>query len=238
MIEVITFDLWNTIFNNRFYTDFRLDYFTQFLEKKDIVYSIRDVKNAFNLAFYLPERNYEENDHIYTEDRIVKLLNILNINLTEPDKDLIKNKFEETILKDPPSLKIGVKQTLEELSSNYRLGLISNTGVTPGRIISRIFQEYEIFKYFDVKIYSDEIGYYKPHPILFKTALREFNCNPQNAIHIGDKLETDIKGAKDCNMLAIWFNESHSSNSVFINPDYEIHEIPEVLQIIENLNKF
>ncbi len=30
MIEVITFDLWNTIFNNRFYTDFRLNYFTQF----------------------------------------------------------------------------------------------------------------------------------------------------------------------------------------------------------------
>ena len=94
MIKAITFDLWNTIFNNRFYTDFRLNYFTQFLKKKDIAFSIRDIKNAFNLAFYLPERNYDENNHIYTEIRIIKLLNILNIDLTEPDKDLIKKKFE------------------------------------------------------------------------------------------------------------------------------------------------
>ncbi len=185
------------------------------------------------MVFYLPERNYEENDHIYTEERIVKLLDILKIDLTEPDKNSIKDKFEEAILKDPPSLKMGVKQTLEDLSSDYKLGLISNTGITPGRIISRIFQEYEIFKYFKVKIYSDEVGYYKPHKIIFKTALESLNCIPQNAIHIGDNLETDIRGAKDCNMYTIWFNELKSPKSEIVQPDYEIHKIPEVLQIIE-----
>ncbi|NVM36114.1 MAG: HAD family hydrolase [Candidatus Lokiarchaeota archaeon] len=236
MIEVITFDLWNTIFNNRFYTDFRLNYFTQFLEKRQIAISFQEIKKAFDLAFYLPERNYEENDHIYTEERIAKLLNILKIDLTEPEKTIIKIKFEEAILKDPPSLKMGVKQTLEELSSAYKLGLISNTGITPGRIISRILQEYEIFKYFRVKIYSDEIGYYKPHKIIFKTALESLNCIPQNAIHIGDNLETDIKGAKDCNMYTIWFNENKYAKSEIIQPDYEIHEIYEVLQVIQKLS--
>lgn len=235
MIQAITFDLWNTIFTNRFYSDLRLNYLTQLLERRQIPFSFNDVKNAFDLAFYLPKRNYEENDHIYTEERITKMLNILNIHLTKPDTGLIKNIFEEIMLNDPPPLKKGVKKTLEELSLDYQIGLISNTGVTPGRIIIRTFQEYDILQYFHVKIFSDEIGYYKPHPILFKSALREFKCIPQNAIHIGDKLETDVKGAKDCNMLTIWFNESNSPKLDTIKPDYEIHEIPEVLQIIKRI---
>ncbi len=235
MIKAITFDLWNTIFDNRFYSDFRLNFFTLFIEKKQIVYDLQEIKNSFNLAFYLPERNYEENDHIYTEDRIAKMLDLLKIDLTERDKELIKNEFEEIILNDPPSLKTGVKQTLEELSSDYKIGLISNTGITPGRIISKVFQEYEIFQYFDVKIFSDEIGYYKPHKIIFKTALESLNCIPQNAIHIGDNLETDIKGAQDYNMYTVWFNESKSPKSEKIQPDYEIHEINEVLQIVQKI---
>lgn len=236
MIEAITFDLWNTIFENKFYSDFRLNLFIQFLEKKQIVSDLQKVKNSFNLVFYLPERNYDENNHIYTEDRIDKLINLLKIDLTELDKDFIKNEFEEAILNDPPSLKIGVKKTLEEISSDFKIGLISNTGITPGRIINKVFQEYEILKYFDVKIYSDEVGYYKPHKIIFKTALESLNSNPKNTIHIGDNLKTDIKGAKDSNMYTIWFNEKKSPKLENIQPDYEIHEICEVLQILQKLN--
>jgi putative hydrolase of the HAD superfamily len=235
MIQAITFDLWNTIFTNRFYSDLRLKYLTQFLESKKIPYSLDKLETAFRSAFYLPERNYEENDHIYTEDRISRMLNILNLDLSTIDRELITKEFEEAILKDPPPLKIGVKQTLEELSSDYKIGLISNTGITPGRVIRRVFQEYEILKFFQVKIYSDEIGFYKPHPILFEMALKELGCPPQNSIHIGDKLETDIKGAKDYNMFTIWFNDSNSPNSKLIQPDYEIHEITEVIQIVKNL---
>ena len=235
MIQAITFDLWNTLLTNRFYSDLRLEYLTQFLESKKLPYSLDNIEDAFRSAFYLPERNYEENDHIYTEDRISKMLKILKLDLTKFDSDLIKREFEEVMLRDPPPLKLGVKKTLKVLSSDYKIGLISNTGITPGRVISKVFQEYEIFKFFQVKIYSDEIGYYKPHPILFKTALKKLECSPQNSIHIGDKLETDIKGAKDNNMFTIWFNDSNSLGSENIQPDYEIHEIPEVIQIVKNL---
>ncbi len=188
------------------------------------------------MTFYLAERYYEDNVHIYTKNRLESVLNSLNIDLIDEEKDLIVKEFEEEMLRDPPSLKNGIKETLEELSSNYEIGLISNTGITPGRIIDKVLQQYDIFKFFKVKIYSDEIGYYKPHPILFKTVLRKFKCKPHNVIHIGDKLETDIKGAKDSNMLAIWFNESPSSKSEFIIPDFEVHAISDVIKIIENFN--
>jgi putative hydrolase of the HAD superfamily len=235
MIQAITFDLWNTIFKNKFYSNLRLKFLTQYLENKQSSYSSSSLKVALKSAFNLPKRNYKENTHIYTEERVSKLFDILKIDIPKSDKDLIIKEFEEVILKDPPSLKFGVVQTLEKLSLNYKIGLISNTGITPGRVINRIFQDYKIFKFFQVKVYSDEIGYYKPHPLIFKKALSELKCSPQNTIHIGDMLETDIKGAKDCNMLTIWFNETNSPRSDYIQPDYEIYQISEVLQIIENL---
>jgi putative hydrolase of the HAD superfamily len=148
----------------------------------------------------------------------------------------MKDKFESIMLKDPPPLKEGVKQTLDELSTNYKIGLISNTGITPGKIIIKVFQEYNILDYFQVMVFSDEIGYYKPHPSIFNSALKELGCNPRNAIHIGDRLETDIKGAKDCNMYTVWFNTSNTTETKKIKPDYEIQEISEVIPLIININ--
>ena len=235
MIQAITFDLWNTIFTNRFYTEKRFNWFIQYLSEKNISLSKIELENAFKISFDLSRRNYEENNHIYTEDRILRILKILQIDLDKSDRDIIKKKFEEVMLDDPPSLKKGVKKTLEELSSDYKIGLISNTGITPGRIITKVFQEYNILQYFQAIIFSDEIGYYKPHPILFNIALKKLECEPKNAIHIGDILETDIKGAKECNMFTIWINDSFSEKSKTIKPDYEIQEISEVIPIINNI---
>ncbi|MFW9999864.1 MAG: HAD family hydrolase [Candidatus Hodarchaeota archaeon] len=235
MIQAITFDLWNTIFTNKFYTEIRINWFTQFLKERDIFFSLIDIKNAFNIAFNLPEGYFKKNNHIFTEDRLLIMLNILKLDFSENDKDLIKNKFEAVMLDDPPSLKKGVKRTLEELSLTYKIGLISNTGITPGRIIIKVFEEYNILQYFQVMIFSDEIGYYKPHTLLFNTALKELECDPRYAIHIGDRLDTDIKGAKECKMYTIWVNDSFPQNLKDIKPDYEIQEISEAIPIIKNL---
>lgn len=235
MIQAITFDLWNTIFNNRFYTEMRLHWFSQFLNEKGISQSEIDIENTFKFGLHLHKRNFENNYHIYTKDRILEVLKILKIDLSKKDKAIIKKEFEEVMLIAPPSLKKGTRQTLETLSSDYKIGLISNTGITPGRIIIKVLQEYNILQYFQVKIFSDEIGYYKPHPILFNKALKKLECDPRNAIHIGDILETDVKGAKECNMHTIWFNDSFSKKSKKIKPDYEIREISEVISIIYNI---
>ena len=144
MIQAITFDLWNTLLTNKVYSDMRLSFFTNFLETRGIIHSFKMVKEAFSLAFNLPPRDLEriKYRHIYTMTRILKMLEILNIELSESNKNLIKQNFEDTMLIDPPLLKTGVKQTLKILSSDYKLGLISNTGASPGRIIIKVLENY------------------------------------------------------------------------------------------------
>jgi HAD superfamily hydrolase (TIGR01549 family) len=237
MIQLITFDLWNTIFNNRHYSDLRFDYFVQFLKEKQIPFSIQELKNAFKSTFYLLDVNLEEIGyrHIYTRDRISRLLLALNIKISKSDFKEIEVAFEEMMLKAPPPLKEGVKETLQELSENYEIALISNIGISPGWIVKKVFKTYDIEKFFKLTLFSDETGFYKPKPIMFEIALKNLKCKPQNAIHIGDRLETDIKGAKACNMLTIWFNDSNSPQSEEIQPDYEIDQIYDVVSIIKGI---
>ena len=133
MIEAITFDLWNTIFNNRFYTEMRLNWFTHFLDENNFSISKMDIENAFKLGFHLPKKKLRMYKHIQTEVLISKMLNILKIDLSNNDKDFVQKEFEEVIMNDPPSLKEGthtlcsVHTSLFSHSPEWALTLLRHT---------------------------------------------------------------------------------------------------------------
>jgi putative hydrolase of the HAD superfamily len=237
MIQAVTFDLWNTLFSNKSYTQLRLQQFFQFLHKREIFLPFDKFEEAFHANFHFTEVTFEEIEfrHIYTEDRILKVLESIKVQITNSDIEILKNKFESEMLNDPPLLKNGVKQTLELLAPECKIGLISNTGVTPGKTISKILKEYNILQYFDITVYSDETGLFKPHRKMFEKPLDEFNIKPENAVHVGDMLETDVKGANEFQMKSIWINDRNSPRSPEIIPDFEIKQISEVVEIVKEL---
>ncbi|MEJ2252093.1 MAG: HAD family hydrolase [Candidatus Lokiarchaeota archaeon] len=238
MIEAITFDLWNTIIKNHSYFNERIDIFIDTIKTYDYSISYDGLKKAFEKTFYLYEINIKEIEyrHIYTEERLENLLKYLDITLEEEVKKNLIDRFETVLLEDPPLLKKGVKFTLETLSNKYKIGLISNTGITPGKILNKALEKREILQIFDILSYSDEIGVYKPHKEIFKRTLNNLKTKAKRAVHIGDILETDIIGAKDYGMKAIWVKNKQSNNPNNIKPDFEIMKIPELLDIINLLD--
>ena len=237
MIEVITFDLWNTLITNKSYSGQRLQIFFQFLQERDIFITFEELRTAFNSRFHFSEVTFEEIEfrHIKTIDRILNVLKEIKTEISKADLDYLTQELEVMMLQDPPLLKDGVKKTLEELASSYQIGLISNTGVTPGRVLSKVLDDHTILDFFDATVFSDESGFFKPHPNMFKMPLKKLKCKAQNAIHVGDMLETDIKGANDCKMFSVWINDSNIINSINIQPDYEIQHIYEVVKIVSDL---
>jgi HAD superfamily hydrolase (TIGR01549 family) len=238
MIQAITFDLWNTLFTNKSYSELRLQQFYRFLQDRRIFLPFDKFQEAFHAKFHFTEVTMEDIEfrHIYTKDRISQVLEGIDVKVRLLEIDLLKDEFESEMLHDPPQLKIGVKKTLENLAPNYQIGLISNTGVTPGKTINKVLEEYNILQYFDSTIYSDEIGLFKPHPKMFEIPLNKFKVKSKDAVHVGDMLETDIKGAKNYGMNTIWFNDMNSPKPTEILPDYEIKQISEVIQIIQELS--
>jgi putative hydrolase of the HAD superfamily len=237
MIEAITFDLWNTIFQNKSYSESRIDFLLQYLTYNGFIGDRFLVESCYNHIFlhYNNENSNRNFQHIYNDNRVEKVLKCLKVNLSASEKQKLLDVLESEMLKDPPLLKEEVRDTLKELSPKYKIGLISNTGITPGDVIKKVLEKYDILKFFRVTIFSDEIGYYKPYGLLFQKALTQLGSKPENSIHIGDLLHTDIKGAKDYGMLSIWFNDLDQKRQPNIVPDFEVSNMREIIKIIKSI---
>ncbi len=87
--------------------------------------------------------------------------------------------------------------------AGLRLGVVCDTGLTPGRVVRRLLDDAGLLTYFDVCVFSDEVGVPKPHPRMFHTALEALAADASQSAHVGDLLRTDVAGARGVGMASI-----------------------------------
>jgi HAD superfamily hydrolase (TIGR01509 family) len=98
----------------------------------------------------------------------------------------------------------GVAETIPQLSAaGYRLGLISDTSLTPGRVLKEFMLADGLLQYFSVLTFSDETGYCKPDSRMFLRTLEALGADTAHAAHVGDTPRTDIAGAQAVGMVAV-----------------------------------
>ena len=107
------------------------------------------------------------------------------------------------VLAHPPDLSPGADRAVRELAARgVRLGIVSNTGRTPGVILRRVLERYGLLGYFGAISYSDEVGFRKPEPEIFRVTLARSGVAPEEAVHIGDNPDADVVGAQGAGMRA------------------------------------
>lgn len=52
----------------------------------------------------------------------------------------------------------------------------------------------------------------KPNPLLFEVAAARLGVAPDEIWFVGDRLDTDVRGARDAGMTAVWFDAHRTSN--------------------------
>ena len=55
---------------------------------------------------------------------------------------------------------------------------------------------------------------------------------PDEVLIVGDSLTSDIQGGVNAGIKTCWFNPSAAKNTGVLNPDYEIKDVKEVLEIV------
>ena len=83
--------------------------------------------------------------------------------------------------------------------SGFRLGLISNTH----RCLTSFQEHFELNGLITAAISSSEHGHNKPHPSIFRTALRLLQVSADEAVMVGDNMKQDIEGALGVGMKAV-----------------------------------
>jgi putative hydrolase of the HAD superfamily len=117
------------------------------------------------------------------------------------------------ILSALPVANAGALDVLRILaSSGLVLGLVCNTGRTPGKMLCLVLERLGMAPYLPVFSFSDEIGLRKPHPEIFHRTLRALGVMPAEAAHVGDTLATDVEGARGIGMRAIHLCSSTSAS--------------------------
>jgi HAD superfamily hydrolase (TIGR01549 family) len=103
------------------------------------------------------------------------------------------NVFFEDYLK---SLKLRpcTKKLLEKVSTDYRLGLVSNFTYAP--VIYAGLRKLCIDQFFNAILISEDVSWRKPHVKIFEETLRRLDAKAEEAVYVGDSPLEDVKGAK------------------------------------------
>ena len=118
----------------------------------------------------------------------------------------VARAYQEPSLTHRPEIAPGAAETVRELHARgVALGVISNTGRTPGRVLRRLLDDAGLLPYFDVLAFSDEMGTRKPAAEIFRRVLDEAGVISTRAVHVGDDPVTDVAGARGVGMRAIHY---------------------------------
>ena len=100
-------------------------------------------------------------------------------------------------------------ETLEALvDRGYHLGIIANQ--IPGT--AQRLDAWGLLKCFDVVAASAELGVAKPDPLIFEKALELAGCQPCDSVMVGDRLDNDIRPAKELGMRTVWIRKGLSKH--------------------------
>lgn len=126
----------------------------------------------------------------------------------------LTKEFEEASMEVGVEAVEGAAETMAALeAAHVRMGLVCDTGLTPGRVVRQLLEDCGLLKYLEVLCFSDEVGVPKPGSEIFEKALAGLGVNPPEAIHVGDLKRTDITGAHYIGMHTARFRGVHDDKS-------------------------
>ena len=81
---------------------------------------------------------------------------------------------------------------------------------------------------------SEAIGAYKPHPLVFRTALERLGLQPDEVLHVGDSEIDDVAGAKAAGLRVAWVNrDGRARRGGAPAPDFEIRDLKGLLSVLD-----
>ena len=241
-----TFDLWQTLLmDNRELglarMKVRLDGTIKALLEAGEVYPEETVREAYQQCYHTCHEIRAQERDVTFEEQIAIFIRYMDGGLMERLQDEVVERiatvYADSLFDYPPSLHPDAEAVLRKVKEKgYVLGLISNTGMTPGVTFRVYMEQLGILGYFDTLTFSDEVGLAKPSKEVFLRTMQALGLPPEDVVHIGDHLSNDVLGASAAGMKTIWI-ETHDDRRthVDVQPDVTVNSLGEVYAAIEGL---
>jgi putative hydrolase of the HAD superfamily len=121
------------------------------------------------------------------------------------------------------------EKLLQQASENCKLGLVSNFTYAP--VVHSSLRKLHISRFFNAIIVSGDLGWRKPHKLVFEEALRRLHVDASETVYVGDSPLEDIKGAKNAGLRTIFvssqFNKVHDLAACGVQADFAFRGLGE-----------
>lgn len=173
----------------------------------------------------LDQRSEEERERVYIayEQRVLQ-----HTALVIPDATVLAIFRRLLEVSGAWTLYEDVVPTLEALRERGLLtGVISN--VVGG--LQQAMVDLGLEQHLDIIVTSDQVGVTKPDPRIFEEALRRANLAPNEALFVGDQLESDVQGAWSAGLTPLLLDRDGTYDELTDVP--RVATLREVVEYIE-----
>ncbi|AUC84078.1 ABC transporter ATP-binding protein [Polaribacter sp. ALD11] len=158
---------------------------------------------------------------------------VAHFNLDENPKDLVLDKRKRYVnfFENDPNLHLveGVEELIKYFyKKEITLVLASSSAMVN---IDRVFNRFNLNKYFTAKISGADLKESKPNPEIFNKAAVLGNTPKENCIVIEDS-DNGIKAANDANIFVFGYANKMSEGQTLESADYVIHDFKKLKNII------
>ncbi len=241
MLKAITFDFWNTLYKAAPYAfALRRKFLYELFAKHHIDVDVEQVDAAEEVARNEWNRVWREEYRTPpAADWVRWMLDELLIQLPSEDFNALAEYFDRSLLDvDPgPTLIDGAAETVQRLAQHYKLGVISDSGLSTGKTLRYFLKRDGLLDYFTCTTFSDEVGVSKPHTRIFQITLNQLGARPHEAVHIGDLTHSDIAGAKAIGMYAVRMAANYDDANRSVEPDAIVKSYAEFEAWLESRDK-
>lgn len=237
MLTAIAFDLWETLITDtpelsRRQERLRLDRMERILAAGGFGAAAGRIEHAYRALWRRCHDLYWSFDRDVPCRRqiehFIEALELDPASFDEATLEALEIAYAGAAVEVPPAAVDGAEELLEDVRRRgLRVGLISNTGRTPGSALRRILERLGLAPFIDAMVFSDEHGECKPQRSIFETLRRSLDVPFEEMVFVGDNLYVDIHGAKRCGMRAIHFVPPVRGTAVASPVDHDLQIVPD-----------
>ena len=120
---------------------------------------------------------------------------------------------------------------LQALQGRVRVGLVAEGAAG---IVNEELTLLGLRGLFSVTAIEGEVGRVKRDPQIFAYAVREAGCEPAQAAHVGDSLESDVAPARGAGLITVWVNRTDepAPSDDSVNPDHMVAGLAPVPELL------
>lgn len=231
MLKAITFDFWNTLYKAAAYArGLRQTFMAEIFDRNHIDLPREQIDAAEDVARKEWNRVWREEYRTPpAADWVRWMLDELLITLPAHDFTALSDYFDRSLLdaNPGPTLIDGAAETVRRLAQRYRLGIISDSGLSIGKTLRQFLKRDGLLDCFTCTTFSDEVGVSKPHARIFQLTLDQLDARPHEAVHLGDLTHSDIAGAKAIGMYAVRLAANYDDANRSVEPDAVVYSYAE-----------